>query len=116
VTTLIRRYPALGPARVLDALSFAYDNLPIIEADIAREQRMFDAKGGPSVGARPLAQLALPFEGSERAPSQARSASADAQFQEHSASAGAQFQAHSASAGAQFQAHSASAGARASKH
>jgi uncharacterized protein (DUF433 family) len=64
VTTLFRRYPSLGPARVLDALSFAYDNLDLIEADIAREQRMFVAKGGPTVGARPLAQLTLPFDDS----------------------------------------------------
>ena len=62
VATLFRRYPSLGPARVLDALSFAYDNLDLIEADIAREQRMFVAKGGPTVGARPLAQLSLPFD------------------------------------------------------
>ena len=62
MATLFRRYPTLGPARVLDALSFAYDNLELIEADIAREQRMFVAKGGPSVGARPLAQLPLPFD------------------------------------------------------
>lgn len=62
VATLFRRYPSLGPARVLDALSFAYDNLELIEADIAREQRLFVAKGGPTVGARPLAQLTLPFD------------------------------------------------------
>ena len=62
VETLVRRYPQLGPARVLDALSFAYDNTELIEADLAREQALFDKQGGPPPGARPLAQLALPFD------------------------------------------------------
>src|SRR5262252_4946291 len=44
VETLVKRYPNLGPARILDALAFAYDK-----------------QGGPSVGARPLSQLDLPF-------------------------------------------------------
>src|SRR5262249_60937053 len=59
VETLVKRYPNLGPARILDALSFAYDNQDLIEADIEREQALF--AGGPLIGARPLAQLALPF-------------------------------------------------------
>jgi uncharacterized protein (DUF433 family) len=62
VETLVKRYPALGAARILDALSFAYDNQDLIEADLAREQSLFAEEGGPSVGARPLAQLALPFD------------------------------------------------------
>jgi uncharacterized protein (DUF433 family) len=62
VETLVKRYPNLGPARILDALSFAYDNLDVVEADIAREQALFQAQGGPTVGARPLAQLDLPFD------------------------------------------------------
>jgi uncharacterized protein (DUF433 family) len=62
VETLVRRYPNLGPARILDALSFAYDNQDLIEADLEREQALFSAAGGPSTGARPLAQLALPFD------------------------------------------------------
>ena len=37
IDTLIKRYPTLGPARVLDALSFAYDNQDLIDADLARE-------------------------------------------------------------------------------
>ncbi|UQA58098.1 DUF433 domain-containing protein [Polyangium aurulentum] len=65
VETLLRRYPNLGPARLLDALSFAYDNQDLIEADIAREQALFEKQGGPSVGARPLAQLSLPFDAEE---------------------------------------------------
>ncbi len=62
VETLVKRYPNLGPARILDALAFAYDNQDLIEADIAREQALFEQQGGPSVGARPLAQMALPFD------------------------------------------------------
>jgi uncharacterized protein (DUF433 family) len=37
VETLLRRYPQVGPARLLDALSFAYDNLELISADLERE-------------------------------------------------------------------------------
>jgi uncharacterized protein (DUF433 family) len=31
VETLVRRYPTLGPAAVLDALSYAYDNQALVE-------------------------------------------------------------------------------------
>jgi uncharacterized protein (DUF433 family) len=62
IETLVRRYPNLGPAKVLDALSFAFDNVDVIEADLAREQALFEKKGGPTVGARPLSQLTLNFE------------------------------------------------------
>src|SRR3954463_14337934 len=61
VETLVKRYPNLGPARILDALAFAYDNQELMEADIAREQALFDL-AGPDVGARPLAQMTFPFE------------------------------------------------------
>lgn len=61
VETLVKRYPNLGAARILDALAFAYDNQELVDADLAREQALFDASGGPSIGARPLAQLDLPF-------------------------------------------------------
>jgi uncharacterized protein (DUF433 family) len=62
VETLVKRYPNLGPARILDALSFAYDNQDLIEADLEAEQSLFAAQGGAVVGARPLSQLALPFD------------------------------------------------------
>lgn len=65
VETLVKRYPNLGPARILDALAFAYDNQDLIEADLEREQSLFAATGGSIVGARPLSQLALPFDGDE---------------------------------------------------
>lgn len=38
VETLLRRYPQLGPARILDALAFAFDNLELITADLFRER------------------------------------------------------------------------------
>ncbi|GAC1351814.1 MAG: hypothetical protein NVS3B20_06490 [Polyangiales bacterium] len=38
VETLLRRYPQLGPARIFDALAFAYDNLDLITADLIRER------------------------------------------------------------------------------
>ena len=60
VETLVKRYPSLGPAKILDALAFAYDNQELIEADIAREQAMLDKE---ALGATaPVAQLPLPFE------------------------------------------------------
>ncbi len=65
VETLVKRYPNLGPARVLDALAFAYDNQDLIEADLGRERALFEQQGGPTVGARPLSQLALPFDADE---------------------------------------------------
>lgn len=61
VETLVKRYPQLGPGKVLDALSFAYDNLDVIEADVEREQLLLAKKGKPPVGMRPLHQLSLTF-------------------------------------------------------
>lgn len=65
VETLVRRYPQLGPSRVLDALSFAYDNQELVEADVLREQQLLERKGTAGVGVRPLKQLALPFDDDE---------------------------------------------------
>ncbi|NUQ74993.1 MAG: DUF433 domain-containing protein [Polyangiaceae bacterium] len=61
IDTLVKRYPKLGAARILDALAFAYDNPELIEADLLREQALFEKEGGPSVGARPLEQLSFSF-------------------------------------------------------
>ena len=55
IDTLLRRYPQLGPARVLSALAFAYDNLTEIEADIAR------AHHDELEAARDPRQLKVPF-------------------------------------------------------
>ena len=44
VETLLRRYPQLGPSRILDALSFAYDNLELVTQDLERERDLFAAR------------------------------------------------------------------------
>lgn len=41
---ILKRYPQLGPAKILDALSFAIDNRETVEADQAREESF--ARGG----------------------------------------------------------------------
>lgn len=61
VETLLKRYPKLGPARILDALAFAYDNQQLIQSDIEREQALLHLTGERPVGMRPLAQMPLPF-------------------------------------------------------
>lgn len=61
IETLLRRYPNLGPARILDALAFAYDNPDLIRADVEREQELFEKRGGPTEGARPQSQLSFSF-------------------------------------------------------
>lgn len=43
VETLVKRYPMLGPARIMSALSFAYDNQDVIEADLERERAITQA-------------------------------------------------------------------------
>jgi len=45
VEVLVKRYPAIGIAKVLDALSFAYDNTALIEADLAREADLAKTRG-----------------------------------------------------------------------
>lgn len=37
IATLVARYALLGPAKVLSALAYAYDNQALIEEDLARE-------------------------------------------------------------------------------
>lgn len=37
--TLLRRYPQLGPARIFDAIAFAYDNLELMTVDLLRERK-----------------------------------------------------------------------------
>ena len=47
IETLLKRYPQLGPARVLDALAFAYDNRELVDADIERERELLGAEEAP---------------------------------------------------------------------
>lgn len=61
IDTLLKRYPRLGPARVLDALAFAYDNREVVEADLAREMAAFEAAGERPVGLRPMEQTHFAF-------------------------------------------------------
>lgn len=61
IETLLKRYPGIGPARVLDALAFCYDNREVVEADLAREMAAFEAAGKKTVGLRPMSQQSLPF-------------------------------------------------------
>jgi uncharacterized protein (DUF433 family) len=61
IETLMRRYPQLGPSKVLAALAFAYDNEALIEEDLAREQELLARETGERPpGLRPMAQAALP--------------------------------------------------------
>lgn len=73
VETLLRRYPQLGPARIFDALAFAYDNLDLVTADLVREREALareqhapddDAPKGPKerAAAALAAQEKLPFK------------------------------------------------------
>jgi len=62
VERILKRYPQLGPAKVFDALAFAYDNPEVIEADLLREQEIL-AKSGERAR-RPAGapeQIELPF-------------------------------------------------------
>jgi hypothetical protein len=59
VETLLKRYPTLGPARLFDALAFAYDNLELVEADLARERAMLHTD--PDAPGPAHTQAKLPF-------------------------------------------------------
>ena len=58
--TLIKRYPALGPAKVLAALAFAFDNQALVDADLARERAELEAADLAAYGEP--AQRKFPFE------------------------------------------------------
>ncbi len=47
IETLLKRYPQLGPAKVLDALAFAYDNEALVEADLAEENAALESEQIP---------------------------------------------------------------------
>jgi len=65
IDRLLKRYPRLGPARVLDALAFAYDNEAVVEADLAREMAAFEAADRKPLGLRPMKQQSFEFCGSD---------------------------------------------------
>jgi hypothetical protein len=58
VEVLIKRYPRLGPGKILDALAFAFDNREVIEQDIEHEQQLLAQSADPA----PPPQLDLPFD------------------------------------------------------
>lgn len=64
VETILKRYPQLAAAKVLDALAFALDNPEVIQADIAREHELLVKAGHrpprPRHGEK---QMALRFDG-----------------------------------------------------
>jgi uncharacterized protein (DUF433 family) len=68
VDTLIRRYPQLGPAKVFDALAFAWDNPEVMDADMARESTLLERDPSrPLPGKASPRQMDLPFaEGRRR--------------------------------------------------
>jgi uncharacterized protein (DUF433 family) len=63
VETLIKRYPQLGPAKIFDALAFAWDNAEVMEADLAREAALLekDVAKSAAAAAKPGRQMDLPF-------------------------------------------------------
>jgi uncharacterized protein (DUF433 family) len=62
VERILKRYPQLGPAKVLDALAFALDNLEVIQADMEREQEIL-TRAGQRPARKPASddQMELPF-------------------------------------------------------
>jgi uncharacterized protein (DUF433 family) len=60
VETLIKRYPQLGPSKVLCALAFAYDNQDLLEADLERERVLLDAEAEKVPGAMQQTRLSFP--------------------------------------------------------
>jgi uncharacterized protein (DUF433 family) len=58
--TLLRRFPRLGPAKILDALAFAYDNEEVVLADIEREEKLLD-RVQPKAPGKGAEQMQLPF-------------------------------------------------------
>ncbi len=56
VEMLFRRYPNLGQARILDALSFAYDHTELMEWDLEREKTLIEGRDKGPV------QTTLPFQ------------------------------------------------------
>ncbi|HEX2878540.1 MAG TPA: DUF433 domain-containing protein [Polyangiaceae bacterium] len=58
VDVLLKRFPRLGPAKIFDALAFAFDNPEVIEADLARENELLSQEQTTS---KPITQMDLPF-------------------------------------------------------
>jgi uncharacterized protein (DUF433 family) len=62
IETILRRFPQLGAARVLDALAFALDNPEVMDADAAEELSLLQRAGhGQSKNPPAGCQIDLPF-------------------------------------------------------
>lgn len=61
IPTLIKRYPQLAPAAILDALAFAYDNEEVIDADVAREEALIKKRDRRAKVLGADRQVELPF-------------------------------------------------------
>ncbi len=67
VETIMRRFPQLGAARVLDAIAFALDNPEVMEADAARESAFLASAGVKAVrNSRAGSQMSLRFDDQDR--------------------------------------------------
>jgi uncharacterized protein (DUF433 family) len=60
--TLLRRYPRLGPGKILDALAFAYDNEEVMLADIQRESELLERAQPDTKKSGSAQQMSLPFQ------------------------------------------------------
>jgi uncharacterized protein (DUF433 family) len=61
--TLLKRFPRLGPAKIFDALAFAYDNEEVIAADLQREEQLLDRVESRAKPTKSSAQQMLfPFD------------------------------------------------------
>ena len=63
IERILKRYPQLGPAKVLDALAFALDNEEVLSADLAREDALLSQSGNPPARPGATQQIELPFGG-----------------------------------------------------
>src|SRR5688572_6118196 len=63
IDRLLKRYPQLGPAKVFDALAFAFDNEEVMSADLAREEELLSQTGERRTkrASGSLEQIELPF-------------------------------------------------------
>ena len=64
VETLVKRYPALGWAKVLGGLAFAYDNEDLVEADLDRERALLESE--PEKVPGKMDQTTLPLFGAKK--------------------------------------------------
>jgi uncharacterized protein (DUF433 family) len=67
VDTLLRRYPQLGAGKIFDALAFAWDNPEVMEADLAREDRLLNRDVVRPAASKAGHQMDLPFLGGKKA-------------------------------------------------